>query len=172
MDVYDKNRSKTGRTVIRGSHSMTAGEYHLVIHACIFNSNNKMLIQQRQPFKEGWPDMWDITVGGSSVTGETSGEAAEREIYEEIGYTADLKDILPALTINGTDWFDDIYIIEADIDISCLKLQYEEVKQVKWADCDDILRMIDSGSSYPTIRAYNAAVLKCGMKEACLKGEV
>lgn len=30
--------------------------------------------------------MWDLTVGGSAISGDTSQMAAEREVYEEIGY--------------------------------------------------------------------------------------
>src|SRR5690606_20150891 len=88
-DVYDKNRNLTGRTMKRGS-TFKEGDYHLIIHVCIFNSKNEMLIQQRQPWKKGWPNMWDITVGGSALSGETSTGAAERETFEEIGYKIDL----------------------------------------------------------------------------------
>ena len=52
-----------------------------------------MLIQHRQPFKSGWSDLWDITVGGSAVSGDTSQTAAEREVLEEIGYKLDLSNI-------------------------------------------------------------------------------
>ena len=83
-DVYDKDRVKTGETMERGS-AFADGAYHLVVHVCIFNSKGEMLIQQRQPFKEGWPNLWDLTVGGSAVAGESSGEAAKRELFEEIG---------------------------------------------------------------------------------------
>lgn len=141
-DLYDKDRIKTGETMVRGSQ-FKENTYHLVVHVCIFNLEGQMLIQQRQPFKDGWPNMWDITVGGSAVSGDTSQLAAEREVYEEIGYKLSLDGIRPALTINFDKGFDDIYLIQKDIDISKLKLQYEEVQSVKWASKDEILSMID-----------------------------
>lgn len=141
-DLYDKDRIKTGETMVRGSQ-FKENTYHLVVHVCIFNLEGQMLIQQRQPFKDGWPNMWDITVGGSAVSGDTSQLAAEREVYEEIGYKLSLYGIRPALTINFDKGFDDIYLIQKDIDISKLKLQYEEVQSVKWASKDEILSMID-----------------------------
>ena len=141
-DLYDKDRIKTGETMVRGS-KFKENTYHLVVHVCIFNLEGKMLIQQRQPFKDGWPNMWDITVGGSAVSGDTSQLAAEREVYEEIGYKLSLDGIRPSLTINFDKGFDDIYLIQKDIDISKLKLQYEEVQSVKWASKDEILSMID-----------------------------
>lgn len=141
-DLYDKDRIKTGETMVRGS-KFKENTYHLVVHVCIFNLEGKMLIQQRQPFKDGWPNMWDITVGGSAVSGDTSQLAAEREVYEEIRYKLSLDGIRPSLTINFDKGFDDIYLIQKDIDISKLKLQYEEVQSVKWASKEEILSMID-----------------------------
>lgn len=141
-DLYDKDRIKTGETMVRGSQ-FKENTYHLVVHVCIFNLEGKMLIQQRQPFKDGWPNMWDITVGGSAVSGDTSQLAAEREVYEEIGYKLSLDGVRPALTINFDKGFDDIYLIQKDIYISKLKLQYEEVQSVKWASKEEILSMID-----------------------------
>lgn len=141
-DLYDKDRIKTGETMVRGSQ-FKENTYHLVVHLCIFNVEGKMLIQQRQPFKDGWPNMWDITVGGSALSGDTSQLAAEREVYEEIGYKLSLDGIRPSLTINFDKGFDDIYLIQKDIDISKLKLQYEEVQSVKWASKEEILSMID-----------------------------
>ena len=146
-DIYDKNRIKTGKTIERGE--LPNGIYHLVVHVCIFNSKNEMLIQQRQTFKEGWPNMWDITVGGSAIVGDTSQSAAERELFEEIGYKVNLTDIRPHLSINFERGFDDYYLIEENIDIRELHLQYEEVQGVKWATKNEILQMIDAGEFIP-----------------------
>jgi isopentenyldiphosphate isomerase len=143
-DIYDKNRNLTGRTIERGSE-LCKGDYHLVVHVCIFNSKNEMLIQQRQPWKKGWPNMWDITVGGCALTGETSVEAAERETLEEIGYNIDLSQERPFFTINFEVGFDDYFLLEREIDINDLTLQYEEVQTVKWASKDEVLRLVKDG---------------------------
>ncbi|BDU50412.1 NUDIX hydrolase [Haliovirga abyssi] len=143
-DIYDKERCITGNTIKRGSE-FNDNEFHLVVHICIFNSKGQMLIQRRQPFKKGWPNMWDITVGGSSIAGESSSQAAERELFEEIGYKADFSKRRPFFTINFSYGFDDYYIIEDDVDIDTLKLQYEEVQCVRWATKDEIIDLIDKG---------------------------
>ena len=143
-DIYDKNRNLTGRQMERGSE-FGDSDFHLVVHICIFNSKNEMLIQQRQPWKIGWPNMWDLTVGGSALANETSAEAAERETLEEIGYKIDLSNDRPFFTINFENGFDDYYIVERDIDIKDLKLQYEEVQSVRWATKDEILQLVDDG---------------------------
>ena len=142
-DIYDKNRLLTGRTIERGN-KLKKGDF-LVVHVCIFNSKNEMLIQQRQPWKEGWPNMWDITVGGSALAGEDSIEAAERETLEEIGYKINLSNERPFFTINFEVGFDDYYLVEKEIDIESLTLQYEEVKAVKWASREEVLQLIEEG---------------------------
>jgi isopentenyldiphosphate isomerase len=151
--MYDKLRQPTGREINRGER-IRPGDYHLVVHVCIFNLKGEMLIQQRQPFKQGWSGMWDISVGGSAVAGDSSQRAAEREVFEEIGYKLSLEGALPHMTINTDNVFDDIYIVNADVDIGSLSLQYEEVKQVKWASCEEILKMIDSGEFIPYSKGF------------------
>ena len=134
--------------MIRGE-SIQSGDYHLVVHICIFNTKGEMLIQQRQPFKDGWSNMWDITVGGSAQKGDTSQSAAERELAEELGIDLNLQKVRPHLTVNFNGGFDDIYLIEKDIETSHLSLQYEEVQQVQWASEDRICTMIQEGSFIP-----------------------
>lgn len=147
-DLYDQNRVLTGEKHRRGD-PMKPGEYHLVVHVCIFNSNNELLLQRRQPWKKGWPNMWDLTVGGSAVAGDNSKKAAERETKEEIGLDIDLTDIRPHFSINFENGFDDYYLITKDVEINNLSLQPEEVSEVKWANKEEVLRMIDSGEMIP-----------------------
>lgn len=147
-DLYDANWQPTGQTVVRGE-SIPAGRYHLVVHICIFNQAGQMLIQHRQPFKQGWPNRWDVTVGGSAVSGDSVRTAAEREVLEEIGYQLDLSNVPTSLTLTYSDCFDCYYIVEREIDPATLHLQYEEVQAVKWASLDEILAMIEADTFIP-----------------------
>ncbi len=144
FDLYDKERRKTGKTLVRGS-KVPKGFFRLVIHVCIFNSEGKMLIQQRQSFKDGWANMWDISAGGSSIAGDTSQSAAEREVKEELGISLSLENVRPALTVHFDEGFNDIYTVIQDVDLESLHLQKEEVKDARWATEDEILSMIDNG---------------------------
>ena len=148
FDLYTKDRLPTNETLCRGD-TIPAGCYRMVVHVCIFNSSGEMLIQQRQPFKAGWSDMWDISCGGSAVSGEDSQNAAEREVSEELGITISLENIRPVLTIHFDKGFDDIYVITKDLPLSEIRLQPEEVQAVKWASEEEILSMIDSGEFIP-----------------------
>ena len=147
-DIYDKNRKLTGRVHRRGD-KLAEGDYHLVVHVCIFNSKNQLLLQQRQPWKKGWPNMWDLTVGGSAVAGDSSVTAAEREVKEEIGLDIDLKNERPRFTINFPHGFDDYYLITKDVDVEKLHLQEDEVQAVKWVDKKELLQMVENGEMIP-----------------------
>lgn len=134
--------------MVRGAE-FAPDSYHMVVHVCIFNNKGEMLIQQRQPFKEGFPNLWDITVGGSATMGDSSQDAAEREVLEEIGLKLDLQGIRPHLTINFDKGFDDVYLVEQDVDIDSLTLQETEVQRVKWATKEEIFALVDSGAFIP-----------------------
>jgi len=165
-DIYDENRNLTGRTMIRGSE-VKEGEFHLVIHVCIFNFKDQMLVQKRQPWKESWPDMWDITVGGSAIAGETSAQAAERETLEEIGCKIDLSNETPCFSVKYSVGFDDYYVVEREIDSCNLTLQYEEVQAVKWADEEEILQLIKEERLIPyhdIERLFSIHKQKCKQK--------
>lgn len=49
-DIYDKDRNKTGRTMKRGE-PMKDGDYHLVVHICIFSSDGKCLSSKGSPLR-------------------------------------------------------------------------------------------------------------------------
>ncbi|MGN0666704.1 MAG: NUDIX domain-containing protein [Huintestinicola sp.] len=148
LDIYDENRMKTGRTIVRGEKPGD-GEYRLVVHVCVFDSQGRLLIQQRQPFVIGWSGLWDISVGGHASAGDDSRTAAQRETHEELGLDIDFDGLRPALTMTWPQGFDDFYIVHSDAEISSLKLQPEEVRDARWATLDEIMTMIDNDVFIP-----------------------
>ncbi len=142
-DIYDYNRKKTGQTIMRGK-KLQLGQYHLVIHAWIINNNGEILIQQRAPKVEVWPNMWAMT-GGSAIEGEESIETCQREVYEELGISIENDKIELAFTIKRKDNFCDVWIIKKDFDIEQCNLQKEEVSKVMWAKKDSIKKLINEG---------------------------
>ncbi|MBN2879214.1 MAG: NUDIX domain-containing protein [Clostridia bacterium] len=156
-DIYDVNMQKTGQYKIRGEE-IEKGEYHLVVGVCIFNNEGQMLIQQRQKDKDGWPGMWDITAAGSAVSGETSSQAAQRELFEEMGIAIDFSDKRPIISVGFERGFTDYYCIEHSTPIESLVLQKEEVQNAKWADIKTIFEMIDAGSFIPYYKSLITAL--------------
>ena len=153
-DLYDKNRQLLKCKIARGE-KLPAGCYHIVVHVCFFSNEGKMLIQHRQPFKDGWPNMWDIGVGGSALEGESPQDAAHRETGEEIGYDMCFDDRRAFVTSNHGSCFVDFFVVNQDLDINKLTPQPEEVSELMWADEAEILSMIDRGEFVP----YNKSLI-------------
>ncbi len=165
-DVFDLDRIPTGKTAVRGE-KMPEGEYHMVIHICIFNSRGEMLIQQRQPWKT-FGDKWDVTVGGSALMGESSRDAAHRELLEELGIEHDFSALRPNMTMNFEEGFDDFYLINRDIDLTSLTLQPQEVKAVRWASKEEVLELIDKGEFIPFFGSFISLLFDVRQKPDCL----
>ncbi len=163
-DCYDIDRNLTGR-VMKRSEPIADGDYHLVVHACVFNSEGRMLIQKRADTKIGWPGMWDVTMGGSAVAGETSRMAAKRELAEEVGLDLDFSGVKPGLSINYSRNFDDFFILRHDCRAESLKLQEEEVSEARWASKEEIHRMIDDGTFIPYFHSIIDAVFGLDLNE-------
>ena len=153
FDLYDSHRRFTGRTIARGEN-VPDGMRRLVVHVCVFNQTGEMLIQQRQSFKEGWPDLWDVSVGGGVQAGETTQQAAQRELGEELGLEFNFENETPILTTTFRKGFDDFYIVHAEPDLASLRLQPEEVRAVRWASKDEVIAMIENGTFIPYSRPF------------------
>ena len=148
VDLYDENRVPLGRVAER--HAKKApGEYRMVVHVCVFNSLGQLLIQRRSPEKRVWPELWDVSVGGGVDAGETSRQGAEREVLEELGYDLDLTGLRPAVTVNFEGGFDDFFVVTRDLDLGDLRLQKEEVSDVRWATLEETLAMLENGQFIP-----------------------
>ena len=150
VDLYDENRVPLGKTAERYGEK-DPGEYRTVVHVCLFNKAGQLLIQQRAACKHIWPDKWDVTVGGGVDAGETSRQAAEREVREELGLDLDLTGLRPSVTVNFDSGFDDFFLLEREVDLSSLRLQEEEVAQVRWADWPEVEALLENGAfiTYP-----------------------
>ena len=163
-DCYDVNRNLTGRTMRRGE-PIKEGDYHLVVHACVFDSYGRMLIQKRTDSKIGWPGMWDLTMGGSAVKGETSRAAAKRELAEEVGLDLDFSEKKPNLSVNYGRNFDDFFILRHDCRTDDLALQPEEVSAARWAGREEIHRMIDDGVFIPYFHSLIDTIFDLSLNE-------
>lgn len=149
FDLFDKNRIPLGKTMERGT-KVPDNCYRMVVHCIILNkAKDKMLIQKRLAEKHPFPGMWDFSCGGSSIAGEKSCEAVQREVEEELGYKYDFSNKRPAFTFNFDVGFNDFYILSEDVDINTLKLQETEVERVEWATKQQIFDLLDSKQFIP-----------------------
>ena len=156
FDLFDIDRKNLGLKQDRDSLvTMPSQTYRQVVHVVIFNSEGKMLIQQRQVNKNPYPNMWDVSCGGSVQSGENSRQGATRELFEELSISYDFTNTRPALTINFNQGFDDFYIINLDInDLKTLSIQNSEVQSVKWASKEDIIKLNNMSMFVPYYESF------------------
>ena len=159
FDLYDDDRKPLNKSIERGEKP-SAGENRMVVHVSVFNSKGEMLIQQRQSTKRNWADLWDISVGGCVVAGETSQMGAHRELLEELGIDYDFSNTRPHLTVNFQNGFDDHYFIKKDIDVSEIVMQEEEVQDFKWATKSEIEQLFDEGKFVPYVKEFVLALFE------------
>ena len=145
-DTYDEYRRPTGRTHRRGDE-LPAGEYHVVVHAWIENSQGEFLLTKRAPNK-GYPNMRECT-GGSALAGDDSLTSAVREIKEETGLDVLPEDGRLVMTQRRRDCFDDIWLFHKDFSLDEIVFQPGETCDAMAATRKDILRMRDEGTLVP-----------------------
>ncbi len=136
-DLYDENKKLTGETIYKGQ-DVPKGRYYITVVIFIQNNKNEFLLQKRVKKKDG---KW-ATTGGHPVSGETSKQGIVTEIREELGVNVTEKNIILFKTLKTEDDFVDLYYLKENIDIDKIKIQKEEVEEVKWATTDEIQNMI------------------------------
>lgn len=155
LDIYDKYKTLTGKKILKNQYNdLKNDEYILFTYVAIFNSENEMLIQKRQDSLDRHPNLWDISASGHVISGETSDEAMGRKLKEELGHNHKFEEYMPYLTINNYKSFGDVYIINDDIDINNLKLDYSKVQNVTWASKDEILQLIEEEKFIPYTEGF------------------
>lgn len=149
VDIYDGKKNKTGKTVER-STKPEVGEYRLSIHIWITNSKGELLIQRRSANKKMFPNMWNET-GGAASTGETSEMTCAREFEEELGVKPNMDKAELIGSIKRKYDYVDVWHIKQDIDLNDIKMQEDEVSEVKYVTIDELKKIIEDKEFVPTI---------------------
>ena len=138
IDILDEEL-KPYKTSLK-SEAHKNGWLHGSVHIWFYTEKGEILIQKRSKDKIAFPDVWDVSVAGHISAGEDPISSALREIEEEIG----LKISEEALMKIGTfkekfhhkkNYIDNevhqIYVSLLKTDIQNLKIQIEEVSEIK-----------------------------------------
>jgi isopentenyl-diphosphate delta-isomerase len=123
-------------------------------------------VQRRSLRKENNPGLWDVSAAGHLSAGESASDAAVRETFEELGLSLsphDLKFITTlrqSSTLNNGTYFDnefhEIFIVQRDVDVASLKLDPEEVAEVKWvSDLRPDDTFVPHGEEYDLVSRFS-----------------
>ena len=139
-DLYDADRKPLGRTIKRGD-AFADGEYYVCCEIWIQNSQGQFLMTQRHPDKKAG-GLWEFT-GGGVLAGETTKQAAMRELEEELGIQVKDPEMSLLAVYQQRNYFMDIFVVKKNVDTTTLVLQPEEVVDAKWVSHEDVLKMIE-----------------------------
>ena len=91
FDIYDDSGLHIG--VKPRSEVHRDGDWHRVFHCWIIHPDGYILMQQRHPNKDMFPNKLDITAAGHYSAGETTRDGV-REIKEEVGITVVFEELI------------------------------------------------------------------------------
>ncbi len=154
-DLFDAKRQPLNRTHIRGE-ALKEGEYHLVVEIWTINSKGEILLTLRHPEKDVYPDYWENT-GGSALAGETSLEAAVRELEEETGIIARPEELEFVDSVNAKTAIHDVYLLIKDWPLTNIKLQDGETSDAQWVSFERMeMLMRDNLIAPPISRRFKS----------------
>lgn len=141
LEIYDENHNPTGIKKDRKEVHKN-GFLHKTIHLWVVDFENRILIQKRSANKSTHPLMWDVSCAGHVTFGQTSKEAAVSELFEETGlvikesslnYITTIEKIVKNEKVNDHEIYD-VYLVYMDIDSGLIKIDTNEVAEVKLMD--------------------------------------
>lgn len=150
IDILNENGELTGEKATR-SDVHKYGYWHKAIIILLINSKGEILLQKRAPNKEKHPNMWDISCAGHLSCGDTSILGAMREFKEELGIKPSKQNMKLIYTIKKSympkegfieNEIQDVYLYVADIDVNSIKMQEEEVSEVKFIPFETYVKEI------------------------------
>jgi len=155
LDVLDENGNPTGRTKLK-SEIHRDGDWHKTVHIWIINHKGELLIQKKSPDDYNFSNLFDISSAGHISAGEKSVDAAMREIGEELGLNIPEKNFEYLFTVAQkyrsdklayiNNEFGDVYLIKMELDSSKLKLQKEELAEVKFMHYKELEKIISENN--------------------------
>lgn len=115
----------------------------------IFNKNNEILLQRRSLNKKGYPGYWVISASGHVDKGMSPGDAAKKEVVEELGININLKLLDKKLMRYPTDSaFAYRYI--GEYNENNFVIQKEEVEEAKFFSKEEFEELVKTDKVEPT----------------------
>lgn len=153
-DLYDANSVKTDKTYRKGEQ-IPSGYYPMVVMIVIRNSKGEFLMQKRVEEKGG---NWGVT-GGHPKSKETPLEGIITEVKEELGLDFSNEKLIEFDSgCDGKDCYK-MYFLNKDIDLKNIKIQEEELSEVKWVSKDELKYMV-------SVKKLNENQMSC-FNKAC-----
>lgn len=152
IDVLNEDGTKTGKVVTR-KEVHEKGLWHRIVVIAIIDKEGHLLMQQRSKYVKTNSEKWDISAAGHVSAGQTSREAAIREIKEEVGLEIKQEELTYITTyseptrkqgdIIDNQFFDFYIVIKPKIEMESIHIQESEVENVKLCDLEEVKEKLE-----------------------------
>lgn len=129
-DIYNRQLQLVGHQ--HRATPVSAGHYHLVVSAFIFNLDGQVLLQQRSTNKLYFPGYWDTSAGGSVQAGETIETAMHRELVEELGWDVPIPAKANYRIVAHSHWINAWFALQTQRTARDFTIQREELQRVAY----------------------------------------
>lgn len=140
LEYFDeKNKEKLGIEERETIHKKNL--WHREIAVWVVNEEKKLLLQRRSSKKKQGANKFSITAGHVGIN-EKEIIAAQRELYEEIGIECEEEELkLIGIYKNeqeNNNCFSYTYLVKTNKEIKDMKMQEEEVSELKYISIEEL----------------------------------
>jgi 8-oxo-dGTP pyrophosphatase MutT (NUDIX family) len=133
---------------------------HRAVYILVFNQRHELFVQKRTDTKDIYPGYYDIAAGGVVLSGESWEQAAQRELWEEMGIQARLTPLFEFH--HATDENDVWGMAYMCLHEGPFELQAEEVAGGEFMPVKDILALAQRHPFTPDGMELLQHFLACG----------
>jgi len=168
IDILDSKGNFTSKTAMK-SEAHTYGWFHATVHIWLYTRENQILLQQRGSSKKTYPGLWDVSVAGHILAGESIEDAALREIEEEIGWKIRRENLQKIAVRKGMrshkngiqdNEFYHVFLVELTTQLRNLKKQDEEVDDLQLFNLDILKGTNEKFPMVPNTSEYYQFILQ------------
>lgn len=142
-DAYDSDFNKIENIKLVRGEPIPNNIFHLVCEIIVKHTDGTYLLMQRD-FEKHCGGMWELTAGGSALSGETPIECAVRELKEETGIiSSDLQEVKRIVHNEHHSLYVE-YLCLTNWNKSDIILQEGETINYKWVEKNTILAMAEN----------------------------
>ncbi len=148
--LVDENDNQIGTEEKMKAHEL--GQLHRAFSIFIYNSEGKMLLQQRAKVKYHSGGLWTNTCCSHPRDGETLNEAVHRRLVEEMGFDCEMKEeydfIYKAVLDHGLTEHELDHVFSGTFDGE-IKPNPEEVESFKWVTLEELQKdVVENSEKY------------------------
>lgn len=151
-NAYDSKRKQLPHLLIRGE-PIPQGQFHLCVNVLVRHEDGDFLVMRRSASKSLYPRYWELGAGGSVLAGETSQEAALRELREETGLLADKVSLLEQFSSPEDQCHFDFYLAQVSGAKEDIRYQAGETEAHLWLPASQLIKFLDQHLSFQDQKA-------------------